>query len=87
MTTTAQVLEEEIQTYEALRAGLLTDHEGEFVLIKGHEVLGLFHDWQSAYTEGQRRFGFSEPMLVHRVVREEPVYTLPTILWPALGDV
>lgn len=87
MTTTANLLDEEIRFFEDQKPLLLRDHEGEYVLIKDNEVLGFFADWETAYTEGQQRFGFSVPMLIHRIQRDEPVRLLPVALWPMNDDV
>jgi hypothetical protein len=87
MTTTANALDEEIPFFEDQKPELLQDHEGEYVLIKENEVLGFFRDWEAAYAEGPQRFGFSEPMLIHRIQRDEPVRVLPIALWPVNGDV
>jgi hypothetical protein len=42
------------------------EHEDEFVLIKGNEIVGVFPDDSSAIREGYRRFG-RDPFLVKEV--------------------
>jgi hypothetical protein len=68
-------LAEELACYEANRPGWLGQHEGEFVLIKGPQVVGFFPDHESALEEGYRRFGVV-PLLVKQILQVEPVYTL-----------
>ena len=73
----SDVLQDELRTYEAKRGELLRDSEGQFVLIHGEDVLGLFQDRLTAIESGYRRLG-NVPFLVKQVLREEPVVTLAT---------
>ena len=41
-------------------------HEGQYVLIHGSEVIGIWNTREEAFAEGQRRFR-RQPMLVHRI--------------------
>ena len=50
-------LAEEIATYRARLSEMAKEHEGEFALIKGTEIVRFFPDDLSALREGQRRFG------------------------------
>ncbi len=82
--TTATALEEEIAFYSAQRDNLLASHEGQFVLIKGSRLVGVFPTWEEAYQRGDELFTFHEPMLIRQLLREEPVYTLPFSLRRAI---
>jgi hypothetical protein len=72
------VLERERQFYEAHRADLLERHPGQYVLIKGSELIGAFPNAESAYAAGMERFGVSE-FLVKQVLDREPVVVLPAL--------
>lgn len=76
------VLNVEWNTYRLEVARLLAEgHEGEFVLIKGREIVGAYESWAAAREVGLRLY-LRAPFLVHRVCAEEPVlrlrgYSLP----------
>jgi hypothetical protein len=66
-------LEQELATFERLKADLLTTHAGKFALIKGQDFIGAFDNPANAYQEGITRFGRDE-FLVKRISAEEEVY-------------
>ncbi len=66
-------LEQELNTFEALKAELLKTHSGKFALIKGNEFVGAFDTAANAYEAGVKRFG-REAFLVKRISTEEEVY-------------
>ena len=66
-------LEQEIATFERLKAQLVENHSGKFALIKGEEFIDAFDTPDNAYQEGIRRFG-REPFLVKRISATEEVY-------------
>lgn len=72
------MLEKELAFYESKRNELLAHYENKFVLIKGNELIDFFTSMQEAYNEGVKRFG-TEPFLVKRVSREEPIEKLPAL--------
>jgi hypothetical protein len=47
-------------------------HMGEFVLIKGQEILGFYASLEKAFTVGTGRFGL-EPFLVRQIVPKDIV--------------
>jgi hypothetical protein len=67
----------EIATYKARLQELLA-HEGEYVLIKGDEVVGFFKTSRAALRVGRRRFGLV-PMLIKQVAAVEPVIYIPNV--------
>ncbi|TMA36010.1 MAG: hypothetical protein E6J79_13985 [Deltaproteobacteria bacterium] len=69
-------LREELAYFEEQKPELLKHHLGQFVLIKGRELLGTFTKLEEAYAEGVRRLG-NVPMLIKQVVPEEPVHHVP----------
>lgn len=71
-------LETELQTYESQKKDLLGKSEGKFVLIKGREILGVYDSPEAAYSDGLRRLG-NVPMLIKRIMREEPSVWVPAL--------
>ena len=69
---------QEIATYRARLPELLA-HEGQFVLIKGDQVVGFFEESSAALREGYRRFGLV-PLLVKKVAAVEPVVYIPNVV-------
>ena len=67
-------LKEEVRTYEA-HLPRWTDREGQFVLIKGREVLGIYLRREDALAEAYDRLG-SGPFLVKQILVHEPIYQL-----------
>ena len=74
------VLAEELAVYEANKLDWLKEHEGEFVLIKGKEVVGFFEDRDEALTAGYARFGLVN-LMVKMVEETERIYNLPNGLF------
>ena len=66
----AQVLEKELQTYNANREKLIGASNGKFVLIKGSEIAGVFDAHIDAIRQGYERFG-NVPFLVKQVLEVE----------------
>jgi hypothetical protein len=67
-------LAEEVSTYEA-HVPVWADREGQFVLIKGREVLGFYPRYEEALEAGYDRFEASQ-FLVKQILMHEPVYQL-----------
>ena len=65
-------LAEEVKTYEA-HLPAWADREGQFVLIKGRDVLGFFPRHEEALEVGYERTG-AGPFLVKQILAHEPVY-------------
>jgi hypothetical protein len=69
-----QTLLEELITYKDHLDELL-EREGDYVLIKGRQVVGIFADRQVAMEKAIDLFG-TETALIKRIVANEPVITL-----------
>ncbi len=67
------MFEREIAVYSKIKNRLPL---GQFALIQGDELIGVFANDAEAVTEGVRRFGL-EPFLVRQVRSEEPVISIP----------
>ncbi len=68
------MLDEEVRTFDAHLPGWV-DREGQFVLIKGRDVLGFYVRHEDALEAGYDQFDCG-PFLVKRVRAEEPIYQL-----------
>ena len=73
-----EVLREELAFFNEKKDELLRTHPGQFALIKGRELLGVFPTRQAAYAEGVQRFG-GESFLAHHIVEKEPIEQVPLI--------
>ncbi|WP_422931851.1 hypothetical protein [Singulisphaera sp. PoT] len=71
-------LADEMAAYRVHQAELAGEHEGEFVLIKARDVIGVFGDRSAALREGYRRFGVV-PFLVRQIAAKDPVVYLPNV--------
>jgi len=69
-----QTLIEELTTYRDHLDELL-ERTGDYVLIKGRQVIGIFADRQEAIEKAYNLFG-GEPALVKQIVEKEPMRTL-----------
>lgn len=69
----------EIATYKTRLPEFVRDHDGDYVLIKGTEVVGFFADDSSAMREGYRRFGVV-PLLVKRITADERAIYIPNVV-------
>ena len=61
----------ELLTYKR-NLDLLLEHEGEFVLIRGDEIVGYFKDMNAALDAGAERFG-EAPALIKEIAEIERV--------------
>jgi len=60
-------------TYRREAEQLLAEgKEGQYVLIKGEEIVGMWETHEDAMAEGYDRFGY-QPFLVHQLREREPV--------------
>ena len=66
----------EIELYEARKAEWLKDHRGDFVVVKGNEIIGFFTNFHEAYYAGFEKFGANTDFLVKRIVPQEPVFVV-----------
>jgi hypothetical protein len=71
------VLYHEWNAFRAALPRLLAEgHEGEFALVKGDQILGLFPTREAGLKEGYKRFLY-EPFMLHPIRTEEPIYRVP----------
>lgn len=62
----AQVLTDELATFDKRRAELLGEAAGKYALVHGQDVVGFYDTQHDAIAEGYRRFG-NVPFLVKLV--------------------
>jgi len=60
------MLEKERKFYDRKRAELVSQHLGQFVLIKEEELIGVYNKIEEALAEGARRFGL-QSFLVRQI--------------------
>ena len=60
------MLDKERQLFSDKHAELVSQHLGQFVVIKDETVIGAFNTMDEALAEGARRFGL-QPFLVRQV--------------------
>lgn len=60
------MLEKERKFYDRKRAELVSQHLGQFVVIKEEELVGVYNRIEEALAEGARRFGL-QPFLVRQI--------------------
>ena len=62
--------------YETHKSDWLRTNRGQFVVLKGNDVLGFFPDFHDAYYAGVEKYGSETDFLVKRVVSHEPVFVV-----------
>lgn len=73
-----ETLREEIKAFEVQKAELLRTCPGQFVLIKGREIVGTYPTRADAYVAGVRQF-LRGPFLIKRVVEHENPEQVPLL--------
>ena len=73
-----KALKEELAFYEQQKPELLKTHPGQYVLIKGANLIGIFPTQAEAYKEGFRRFGRAS-FLVKKVEEKEFAEQIPLL--------
>jgi hypothetical protein len=68
----SQPLEHEAALFKKHAEEWRKKHLGEFVLIKGDEIVGFYPSLEKAFTVGTGRFGL-EPFLVQQIVPKDTV--------------
>ena len=78
---TGDPLAEETRTYEANVAQWAEAHAGEFVLIRGTDVVGFYETSDQALSAGYQRFGIV-PFFVKQVSRQEQAHFVSRLVAP-----
>lgn len=69
---------EEKSYFNRIKESLLSEHEGDFVVIKGHELIGIFPDDISAFKAGMDKFGTADFLLV-KISRRTDIAVSPLL--------
>jgi hypothetical protein len=62
--------------YDANLHKWLKKHDGQHVLIKGHDVIGFYPTRDEALAAGYARLGVV-PVFVKQIAASEPIYNIP----------
>ena len=73
-----EILKDELAFFEENRREWLKTHAGQFALIKGRRLIGIFPSQTEAYAEGFRRF-IKEPFLVREIKEQERPEQVPLL--------
>ena len=66
--------EAELATYGRNKEAWLAENaEGQYVVIRGDEVLGRYPTYQDAFEQGINTYGQSTPFLIKQISRDDPV--------------
>lgn len=74
MTPQQNRLATELEFYKVHKAEWLQRHSGQYVVLKGSEVLGFYAALTDAYTAGASTWGIGKDFLVKQVLAYEPVF-------------
>ena len=67
-------LSAEIATYQAQRAKLVEEHVGEYVLIKGDQIIGFYETEAHGLSAGYKRYANAGFLVRHVSESEAPVF-------------
>jgi hypothetical protein len=74
MGTVMNILDQEIAAYDAMRSDLENHHMGEWVVISGNKLIGVFSSFDVAANDAVQKFGRG-PYLIRQV--GAPPVTMP----------
>jgi hypothetical protein len=72
------LFKQEIAFFDQIKNSLLEKCGGQFVLIKGNQLVGTFTTFEEAYDKGVTEFG-QEPFLIKQLVAQEPQEMQPAL--------
>lgn len=72
-------LEQELETFESKLPELRATHEGEFALVHGTEIVGIFPTRNDAVDAGYDKFGLT-PFFVQRIGPRRRIVFVPRIV-------
>ena len=71
----------EVSTYQSNKARLLADGlAGQFILLKGSDIIGIYSDADRAYKAGLEKFG-NVPMFIKQITKDEPTQSSPALFF------
>ena len=73
-------LSTELKACAKIRGDLVKDHEGQFVLMRGKRVIGIFEFEEDAVRKGYERFPYGKSaFLVKKITRPQRTLDLPDL--------
>ena len=69
-------LASELEFYTVHKIEWLKQHQGEYVVVRGRDVLGFYPAFNDAYIAGANAWGTGTDFLVKQVLAYEPVFTV-----------
>jgi hypothetical protein len=66
----------ELEFYDLQKSQWLPRHSGEYVVLKGGDVLGFYAAFSEAYAAGAARWGLGTDFLVKQVLEHEPMFSV-----------
>ena len=78
VTPVSVTLQEELAYFQAHKQELLANHRGQFALIHGSKLLGIFPRFEDAFEAGVRQIG-NQPFLVQPIMDEPAKVQFPAL--------
>lgn len=72
-------LKAELGFFQEMKGEWLKHHNGQFALVRGRQLVGVFTTFQEAYSAGVKQFG-NVPMLIRQVLPSDPVEQAPALM-------
>jgi hypothetical protein len=66
----------ELEVYKLRKREWLPEHSGQYVVLKGSEVLGFYSEFAAAYSAGANAWGLNTDFLVKQVLEFEPTFSV-----------
>ena len=76
--TAAEALKTELEFFESQRDALLETHRGQFALISGREIVGVYTTESEAYEAGLEKLG-NKPFLIREIREEDRTFQAPAL--------
>lgn len=76
MTEEPNRLTTELEFYELQKREWLPQHSGQYVVVKGRDVLGFYPEFAAAYFAGANAWGSNTDFLVKQVLEFEPSFAV-----------
>jgi hypothetical protein len=78
VTPVSVTLQNELAYYQAHKQELLASHRGQFALIHGNELLGIFPRFEEAFEAGVGKLG-NRPFLIQPIMDEDTEVQFPAL--------
>lgn len=71
------MFEVEYAAFEQVCTGMVAEHEGEYVVIRGTDVLGVYPTAVDAFEAGISKVGVDKPFLLERICTRQRAVRTP----------